>query len=251
MAGAVVGAGVAGGGVGEGATRAAGRDEHGEGHQGHREEAEFAFVLAPGRGDAGHGPVRRGRPPVLADDSRAPTRGHTPRMETPHPYADAWPACPRCATPTPRSGPSVEAGAPWPLAEHFGTEPEASWGPRELLAHVARDARLLARRVRADRRGRPRQPGTACPSGARAATRCGSGSWSATGPCRCASCSGGSRRGSGAGRHAWRRPRRGRPTAVGLHPRLGEMTAGDVVGRMILVHLGEHRDQLEAILAAR
>ncbi len=31
----------------------------------------------------------------------------------------------------------VEAREPWPLAEHFGTEPEASWGPRETLTHVA------------------------------------------------------------------------------------------------------------------
>lgn len=32
--------------------------------------------------------------------------------------------------------PRVEAGEPWPLAAAFGTEPEASWGPREVLAHV-------------------------------------------------------------------------------------------------------------------
>lgn len=31
----------------------------------------------------------------------------------------------------------IEAGEPWPLSERFGTEPEASWGPRETLAHVA------------------------------------------------------------------------------------------------------------------
>ena len=31
----------------------------------------------------------------------------------------------------------VEAGEPWPLSSQFGTEPEASWGPRETLAHVA------------------------------------------------------------------------------------------------------------------
>jgi hypothetical protein len=31
----------------------------------------------------------------------------------------------------------VEAGEPWPLSVRFGTEPEASWGPRETLAHVA------------------------------------------------------------------------------------------------------------------
>ena len=30
----------------------------------------------------------------------------------------------------------TEAGGPWPLAEYFGTEPEASWGPPEVLAHV-------------------------------------------------------------------------------------------------------------------
>ena len=28
---------------------------------------------------------------------------------------------------------------PWPLAEDFSTGPEASWGPREVLAHVARE----------------------------------------------------------------------------------------------------------------
>src|SRR3954466_12875619 len=33
--------------------------------------------------------------------------------------------------------PAVEAAAPWPLSENFGTEPEASWGPPETLAHVA------------------------------------------------------------------------------------------------------------------
>jgi DinB superfamily len=33
--------------------------------------------------------------------------------------------------------PAVEAGEPWPLAERFGTEPEASWGPPEVLAHLA------------------------------------------------------------------------------------------------------------------
>jgi hypothetical protein len=31
----------------------------------------------------------------------------------------------------------VEDREPWPLAERFGTEPEASWGPREVLTHVA------------------------------------------------------------------------------------------------------------------
>ncbi len=32
--------------------------------------------------------------------------------------------------------PLLEAGSPWPLAERYGTEPEAAWGPPEVLAHV-------------------------------------------------------------------------------------------------------------------
>lgn len=31
--------------------------------------------------------------------------------------------------------PQIDAGEPWPLADHFGAEPEAHWGPREVLAH--------------------------------------------------------------------------------------------------------------------
>jgi hypothetical protein len=33
--------------------------------------------------------------------------------------------------------PRVEGGGPWQLAERFDHAPEASWGPPELLAHVA------------------------------------------------------------------------------------------------------------------
>lgn len=32
--------------------------------------------------------------------------------------------------------PAILAGAPWPMATHFGVEPEAAWGPPEVLAHV-------------------------------------------------------------------------------------------------------------------
>lgn len=31
--------------------------------------------------------------------------------------------------------PAIEAGDPWALADRFGAEPEAHWGPREVLAH--------------------------------------------------------------------------------------------------------------------
>lgn len=31
----------------------------------------------------------------------------------------------------------IEAGEPWPLTEVYGPGPESSWGPREVLAHMA------------------------------------------------------------------------------------------------------------------
>lgn len=34
-------------------------------------------------------------------------------------------------------GPAIAAGEPWPLADVVGPGPESSWGPREVLAHVA------------------------------------------------------------------------------------------------------------------
>jgi DinB superfamily len=33
--------------------------------------------------------------------------------------------------------PAVVAGEPWPLSDDYGAEPESSWGPKEVLAHVA------------------------------------------------------------------------------------------------------------------
>lgn len=33
--------------------------------------------------------------------------------------------------------PAVAAGEPWPLTDVYGPGPESSWGPREVLAHVA------------------------------------------------------------------------------------------------------------------
>lgn len=34
-------------------------------------------------------------------------------------------------------GPQLAAGEPWPLSDVVGPGPESSWGPREVLAHVA------------------------------------------------------------------------------------------------------------------
>ena len=60
---------------------------------------------------------------------------------------------------------------PWPLATDFGTGPEASWGPREVLAHLVEMLPYwlgeLERVVTAT--ALPR-----CPSGASPTTRSGS-----------------------------------------------------------------------------
>jgi len=34
-------------------------------------------------------------------------------------------------------GPQLAAGEPWPTADVIGPGPESSWGPREVLAHIA------------------------------------------------------------------------------------------------------------------
>ena len=107
--------------------------------------------------------------------------------------------------------PRVAAGSPWPLAEHFGTEPEASWGPREVLAHTAEMLPYwLGEFERLVEAGRGQE--MAFPSGAPRMTRSGSASSSGIGRCRSGSCSTGSTPASIAG-HAESR-RLPRATAV-------------------------------------
>jgi len=146
--------------------------------------------------------------------------------------------------------PRVVAGAPWPLAEDFGIGPEASWGPPEVLAHLAEMLAFWYGQhgiIVAAGHG----PGDAVPFG----------------------------RDSGddarlaileRDRHfpigdlfdliddgiaRWER-RAAATTDVqgaftGLHPRRGEMTADAVRDSMVVTHLEDHLAQLEASLARR
>ena len=148
-----------------------------------------------------------------------------------------------------RLGPRVAAGEPWPLAEHFGTEPEASWGPREVLAHTAemlpywlgeyervvegglgRGERVRFGRVSTDQlrvgilerdRSLPlRELFDRIDDGiARWERRLAAASADET-------------------------------LSTGLHARLGEMTAADMRDRFVIDHLEEHAAQLEGLLAA-
>jgi hypothetical protein len=140
--------------------------------------------------------------------------------------------------------PAVEAGMPWPLASQFDHAPEASWGPNELLAHVAEMLSYWLVEVERILGG----TGQPVPFG-----RVG------TDTDRVASI-GRDRALPIAELYARIDDGLARWTSrletltpaqlenVGLHPARGEMTVAAVVGRMLLGHLDEHIVQLEAIL---
>lgn len=141
----------------------------------------------------------------------------------------------------------VAAGEPWPLAEHFGTEPEASWGPREVLAHTAEMLPFwLGEHERIIEAGRG--AGDPLPFGRTAADtlRIGVLERDRTLPLRELFDR------IDAGIERWQRrldqAAVGEGSAVGLHPRLGAMTADQVRDRFVVVHLDEHVEQLRAIL---
>ena len=143
--------------------------------------------------------------------------------------------------------PAVEAGAPWPLSGNFGTEPEASWGPPETLAHVAEmlpfwlgeierivaggrtpapfgrvatdQLRLLI--LERDRSLPPRELFDRIATGAERTER------------------------------RLRTLTAAEAGRVGAHPRAGEMTVEAVAERFIVTHLEEHAEQLEAVVAVR
>ena len=141
---------------------------------------------------------------------------------------------------------AVESGRPWSLSDVFGVEPEAHWGPPEVLAHVAEMvpfwqgeiARILdgapepvpfgrvasdALRIGVIERDRSLPPGELF-----------------------------ERIDASAGRFA---DRLGSLTAAqaarrGLHPTLGDMTVAQIAERFVVSHLEDHVRQLSAALAA-
>jgi hypothetical protein len=146
--------------------------------------------------------------------------------------------------------PRVTAGEPWPLAEQFGTEPEASWGPREVLAHTAEMLPYwLGEYERVVEAGHG--PGDGLPFGrvAADALRIGVLERDRTLPLRELF----DRIDAGIVRWERRLAARagGDDATVGAHSRLGEMTAGELRDRFVTSHLEEHLEQLEGILTHR
>ena len=144
--------------------------------------------------------------------------------------------------------PRVMAGEPWALAEDYGTGPEASWGPREVLAHVEEMLPFwlgeMERVIDGD--------GSAPVQFGRIAddpVRIGIIDRDRSLPLRVLF------RRIDDGLRAWeeRIPtltahERGR---VGVHPRLGEMPAPAILERFVTGHAEEHVAQLDDILAVR
>jgi hypothetical protein len=145
--------------------------------------------------------------------------------------------------------PRVAAGEPWPLATTFGTEPEAAWGPPELLAHVAEMLIFwlgeLERVVEGGTNGQVPQFGRVATD----AVRIGLIQRDRTLPLRVLfdRIDGGLR--------AWSDRLRSlsddERAHVGRHPTLGEFETTAILNRFVLGHAEEHVDQLEAILADR
>lgn len=141
----------------------------------------------------------------------------------------------------------VAAGEPWPLAAAFGTEPEASWGPREVLSHVAEMLPFwlgeLERVVDGD--------GVAAVPFGRIAddvTRIGLIARDRSLPLRVLF----ARIDAGLGAWLDRLPTLTdtERAKVGLHPRLGEMAVGAMAERFVIGHAEEHVAQLWSILEA-
>jgi hypothetical protein len=142
----------------------------------------------------------------------------------------------------------VLAGEPWPLAEAFGTEPEASWGPREVLAHVAEMLPFWLGELERIVDG-PEPGPTAFGRVAEDAARVGLIGRDRTLPLRVLFARIDDGLEGWSERLASLAP--GERARVGLHPRLGEVPVDRMLERFVLGHAEDHVAQLEDILAAR
>ena len=147
-------------------------------------------------------------------------------------------------------GPELEARGPWPLAIDFGTGPEASWGPPEVLAHVSEMLPYwlgeIERIVEAPAGADPVPFGRVSGDPVRLAI---------IGRDRSVPNRELLARISSDGRRVAARLRSiegaGADARTGLHPRIGEMTLPDIGERFLATHVGEHVLQLREILEAK
>ena len=146
-------------------------------------------------------------------------------------------------------GPAVAAGEPWALTDVYGPGPESSWGPREVLAHVAEMLPFwlgeIERIVDAGRAGGGEPPAFGRleedPSGSRSsgrdrdfpgarAPRAGSTSRAGGSPRASASSSPGG--------------------GLGRHPTRGDLSIAELAERLIVAHAEGHVTQLRETVGA-
>jgi hypothetical protein len=142
----------------------------------------------------------------------------------------------------------VEARAPWPMAELYGTEAEASWGPPELLAHVEEMLPFWlgeAERILDGPAGAPVPFGRVASD----AVRIGVIGRDRTVPVRELF----ARVAADAARAArgLRELTDDESARVGVHPRLGEVSVAGLFERFVTSHLEGHVDQLREILESQ
>lgn len=140
--------------------------------------------------------------------------------------------------------PAVEAGVPWPASPNFGHEPESTWNPPELLAHLAEMLPYWMGQIERILDGYP-EP---VPFG-RVATneeRIAAIGRERTRPVGelFDEVAGGAQAAAARLRELSEEQLEHR----GTHPTLGEMTVSAVAERMFIRHLGEHEEQLRSIL---
>jgi len=142
----------------------------------------------------------------------------------------------------------IERAGPWPLAELYGTESEASWGPPELLAHLDEMLPYWLGEVERILDG-PRDTPVAFGRVATDPVRIAVIGRDRTVPLRELF----ARLEAGAARVAARLHELDVDDAArrGVHPTRGELSVVDIFERFVVGHLEEHVGQLRAILAAR
>jgi hypothetical protein len=147
-------------------------------------------------------------------------------------------------------GPELADGEPWPMADDFGTAPEASWGPPEVLAHVSEMLPYWLGEI--ERIVAPTSdPTSAVPFGRTSddPVRLAIIGRDRTIPVRELL----ARIQVDASRVAARLREidaGGDGVRTGLHPRIGAMQLPDVAQRFLAAHAGEHVKQLREILGA-
>lgn len=143
-------------------------------------------------------------------------------------------------------GERLTAGGPWPLAARFDHTPEASWGPREVLAHLEEMlAYWLSEAERVmDMTAGPEPFGRVATDQVRLAVierdrTLPVGELLAR---------------VKVGIEGWRRRWAGLEGAdrdrTGLHPTLGELSVADIATRFVAGHLEDHLDQLQGTVSS-